>query len=76
LVLCYIAAVFLAIACPGLYDSGKNGSVAQIGWRPDCPFCRTDLSRDRCDGDAERSEAVQDGDTDLELRDLTVEVAP
>lgn len=34
----------------------------------------TDLSREFCDGRAERGEAVQDGDTDLEFCDLTVEV--
>lgn len=32
-------------------------------------------SRDLCDGDAERRETAQDGDTNLELRDLPVEVA-
>ena len=52
----------------------KEGSVAQIGCRPDCPLPRTDLSRDLCDGDAERGEAVQDGNTHLELGHLTVEV--
>ena len=39
------------------------------------PLSRTDLSHDLCDGDAERGEAVQHGDTNLELRHLTVEVA-
>ncbi len=38
------------------------------------PFPRTDLSRDLCDGDAERGEAIEHGDPDLELRNLTVEV--
>ncbi len=38
------------------------------------PYPRTDLSRDLCDGDAEGGEAVQDGNTDLEFRNLTVEV--
>jgi hypothetical protein len=51
------------------------GSLAQIDWVPKFSFPRTDLSRDICDGRAERGEAVQDGDTDLELRDLTVSVA-
>jgi hypothetical protein len=35
----------------------------------------TDLSRDLRDRDAERGEAVQDGDTNLELCDLMVEVS-
>ena len=34
----------------------------------------SDLSHDLRDGDAERGEAVQDGNTNLELRDLTVKV--
>ena len=38
------------------------------------PFLWTDLSDELCDGCAERGEAVQDGDTNLELRNLTVEV--
>ena len=50
------------------------GSVAQIGRRPILRFPRTDLSRDLSDRDAERCVAVEHGDTDLELRDLTVEV--
>jgi hypothetical protein len=32
------------------------------------------LSRGFCDGNAARRDAVQDGNTTLELRDLTVEV--
>ena len=40
----------------------------------DFPFARTDLSHSFSDGYAERVEAVQDGNSDLELRDLTVEV--
>jgi hypothetical protein len=35
----------------------------------------TDLSQGFRDGDAERGEAVQDGNADLELGDLTVELA-
>lgn len=38
------------------------------------PLPRTDLSHGFCDGYAERGEAVQDGHTDLELGDLTIEV--
>jgi hypothetical protein len=38
------------------------------------PLSRTDLSRDLCGGCAERGEAVQDGDANLNLSDLTVEV--
>jgi len=41
---------------------------------PDVSYSRTDLSRDLCDGYGARSEAVQDGDTDLKLRDLTINV--
>jgi hypothetical protein len=58
------------VGCGG----GRKGSVAQIGRRAECPFFRTDLSCDLRDWDAERGVAVQHGDTDLELRDLTVEV--
>ena len=50
------------------------GSVAQIALLPDVPYPRTDLSHDLCDGYAKGGEAVQDGDPDLELRDLTIEV--
>jgi hypothetical protein len=38
------------------------------------PFLGQDLSHSFSDGRSERGEAVQDGDTDLELGDLTVEV--
>ena len=38
------------------------------------PFPRTDLFHGLCDRYAERGVAVQDGDPDLELRNLTVEV--
>jgi hypothetical protein len=38
------------------------------------PLPRTDLSCDLCDGCAEGGEPVQDGDTDLEFCNLTVEV--
>ena len=39
------------------------------------PLLRTDLSHGFRDRDAKCGEAVQDGDTDLELGDLTVELA-
>lgn len=39
------------------------------------PFPGTDLASDHSDGRSESGEAVEDGDPDLELRDLTVEVA-
>ena len=51
------------------------GSVAQIGLQTGLPFPRTDLSHGFRDRDAECGEAVQDGDTDVELGDLTVELA-
>jgi hypothetical protein len=51
-----------------------HGSVAQIGREADLPFPRIDLSCDLCDGCAERGEAVEHRDPDLELCDLTVEV--
>ena len=38
------------------------------------PFPRTDLSHGLGDGYAERGVTVQDGDPDLELGDLTVEI--
>ena len=39
---------------------------------PDVPYPRTDLSHDLCDGYAKGGEVVQDGDPDLELRDVTI----
>ena len=45
-----------------------------VRW-PGFPFPRTDSSCGFSDGYAERGEAVQDGHTDLELGDLTVEVS-
>ncbi len=41
---------------------------------PNYPFPRTDLSHGFCNECADGGVAVQDGDADLELRDLTVEV--
>jgi hypothetical protein len=52
-----------------------TGSVAQIGRGPEFPYPRTDLSCDFRDICAEGDEAVQDGDTNLELCGLTVEAA-
>ena len=45
-----------------------------MGWRPDLRFPGTELSHSLCDGYAERGEAVQHGDLDVELRDLAVEI--
>lgn len=52
----------------------RRGSVAQTGLTPSFPFPWTDLSHSFRDGYAERGVAVQDGDADLKLRDLAVEV--
>ena len=52
----------------------QSGSVAQIGWQADLPCPRTDSSHGFSDGYAKRGDAVQDGDTDLELGHLTIEV--
>lgn len=49
------------------------GCDAQIGQWSNCAFSPTDLSRDLRGGDAERGDTVQHGNSDLELRDLTVE---
>jgi len=51
------------------------GSVAQIACWPEFPLSQTDLSLGLSDGCAECGEAVQYGDPDLELRNLTVEVS-
>ena len=51
---------------PYMHKSSDGGAV---------PFFWTDLSHDLRDGDAERGVAVQNGDTNLELRHLTVEVS-
>lgn len=48
--------------------------VAQIGLRRCGPLSRTDPSCDPREGDAERGVAGQHGNTDLEFRDLAVEV--
>jgi len=59
-------------------EAGKaadvGGSVAQIGLRTGFPFPQTDSTHSFRYGNAERREAVQDGDTNLELGDLTVEL--
>lgn len=54
--------------------SGRD-SVVQITARPDFPFPQTDSSHGLSDGYAECGEAVQDGDPDMEVCDLTVEVS-
>ena len=51
---------------------GAVTHVAQIGCQPAFPFPKAYLCRDLCDGDAERGKAVEYGDPDLELCDLTV----
>lgn len=51
-----------------------TGSVAQIECWPRFPFIQTDSSRGRCDRSAERGVTIHDGDTDLNLGDLTVKV--
>ena len=56
-----------------LFEDAK-GPCCTKGLTGRLPLSRTDLSRNLGDGDAERCEAVQDGDTDLELGDLTVKV--
>ena len=38
------------------------------------PFLRTNLSHGLCDRDAERGVAVENGDANLELGDLSIEV--
>lgn len=58
-------------------DFGVGASDQDIAQNGDCPafpFPRTDLPCGLGDGRSKGGEAVQDGDTDLELRDLTVEV--
>ena len=55
-------------------QSIARGSVAQIDWRSGFPFPRTDSSYGFSDGNSKRGEAVQDGHTNLELGNLTVEV--
>jgi hypothetical protein len=52
-----------------------GGSVAQFGLKACFPFPRTDLSFGLCYKRAECGEAVEDGNPDLELGDLTVELA-
>jgi hypothetical protein len=51
------------------------GSIAQIRLWAGHPFPRTELSCGLCDGRAERGDAVEHSDTDLELGDLTIELA-
>ena len=43
--------------------------------RPDFPFPRVRSGDWLCDGEAERGEAIQDGDADLEFGGLAVEIS-
>ena len=56
-----------------LHQRGHPYIHKSVDWQAS-PFPQTDLSHGLCDRDAERGVAVQNGDTDLELGDLTVEV--
>ena len=51
------------------------GFVAQIRCRAGFPFPRTDLSYGRCDGYAKSGVAVENGDADLDFRDLPIKVS-
>lgn len=51
-----------------------NDFVAQIGVWSDFPFPRTELFYGLCDGYAERGVAIENGNSDLDLCNLTVEV--
>jgi hypothetical protein len=50
------------------------GFVAQIGLSSDLPLPLTDLAYSLCFGNAKCCEAVEDGGTDLDFRDLPIEV--
>jgi hypothetical protein len=52
----------------------KRGFVAQIGLSSDLPLLRTDLACGLCLGDAQSCETVEDCGSDLDLRNLTIEV--
>lgn len=52
-----------------------QGFVAQIFLRPDSPLPQTDLAYGDGTLYAKSCEAVQDRDTDLDLRNLPIEVA-
>ena len=49
--------------------------VAQIRCRAGFPFPRTDLSYGRCAGYAKSGVAVENGDADLDFRDLPIKVS-
>lgn len=53
----------------------RNDSVAQISYRTGHPFPQTESSHGFRDGDAKGGVTIQDRDTNLNLRDLSVEVA-
>jgi hypothetical protein len=52
-----------------------TGFVAQIFLWPDSPLPQTDLAYGHCTRYAKNCEAVQDRGTDLDLRNLPIEVA-
>jgi hypothetical protein len=52
----------------------RTGFVAQIGLRVSFPFPQTDLAYCLCDRYAKSGVAVEDGDADLDFRDLPFEV--
>ena len=52
-----------------------QGFVAQIGLRPISPLPRTDLAYGHGTGYAKSCETVEDSGADLDLCDLTIEVA-
>ena len=54
---------------------GRRGFVAQIRCRAGFPFPRTDLSYGRCAGYAKSGVAVENGDADLDFRDLPIKVS-
>jgi hypothetical protein len=54
--------------------TAPRGFVAQIGLRVSFPFPQTDLAYCLCDRYAKSGVAVEDGDADLDFRDLPFEV--
>ena len=52
-----------------------NGFVSQISLRSVSCLAPTDLAYRLCKGNAKGCEAVEDGSTDLDLRDLPIKVA-
>jgi hypothetical protein len=53
----------------------NTGFVAQIGLKPSCPLPQTDLASVQGTRYTKSCEAVEDRGTDLDLRNLAVEVA-